>query len=69
MAYGTAHSDDAKSIATIRRAFELGVTLFNTAECYGGGTGPSEKRVGEAVKRFRSQVTSASRCPARSFRG
>ena len=37
MAYGTAQNDDAKSIATIRRAFELGVTLFDTAELYGGG--------------------------------
>src|SRR3954469_8379311 len=35
-AYGTADErDEAESIATIRRAIELGVTLFDTAEAYG----------------------------------
>jgi aryl-alcohol dehydrogenase-like predicted oxidoreductase len=61
MAYGTAQNDDAASIATIRRAYELGVTLFDTAELYGGGTGANEKLVGEAVKDFRSQVTIATK--------
>src|ERR1700743_174278 len=61
MAYGTAQNNDAKSIATIRRAFELGVTLFDTAELYGGGTGTNEKLVGEAVKDFRSEVAIATK--------
>lgn len=61
MAYGTAQNDDAASIATIRRAFELGVTLFDTAELYGGGTGSNEQIVGEAVKDFRSQITIATK--------
>ncbi len=61
MAYGTAQNDDAQSIATIRRAFELGVTLFDTAELYGGGTGANEQLVGEAVKGFRSEVTIATK--------
>jgi aryl-alcohol dehydrogenase-like predicted oxidoreductase len=61
MAYGTAQNDDAQSIATIRRAFELGVTLFDTAELYGGGTGTNEKLVGEAVKGFRSEITIATK--------
>jgi aryl-alcohol dehydrogenase-like predicted oxidoreductase len=61
MAYGTAQNDDAQSIATIRRAFELGVTLFDTAELYGGGTGTNEKLVGEAVKSFRSEATIATK--------
>jgi hypothetical protein len=61
MAYGTADNDDATSIATIRRAFELGVTLFDTAEPYGGGTGANEKLVGEAVKDFRADVTIATK--------
>ncbi len=61
MAYGTAHNDDTESIATIRRAFELGVTLFDTAELYGGGAGANEKLVGEAVKDFRSEVTIATK--------
>jgi aryl-alcohol dehydrogenase-like predicted oxidoreductase len=61
MAYGTEQNDDAKSIATIRHAFELGVTLFDTAELYGGGAGTNEKLVGEAVKDFRSDVTIATK--------
>jgi aryl-alcohol dehydrogenase-like predicted oxidoreductase len=61
MAYGTAQNDDARSVATIRRAFALGVTLFDTAELYGGGTGANEKLVGEAVKDFRSDVTIATK--------
>lgn len=61
MAYGTAQNDDATSIATIRRAFELEVRLFDTAELYGGGTGSNEKLVGEAVKSFRSEVTIATK--------
>src|ERR1700743_1659246 len=61
MAYGTAQNNDAKSIATIRRAFELGVTLFDTAELYGGGTGTNEQLVGEAVKDFRSEVAIATK--------
>ena len=61
MAYGTAQNDDAASIATIRKAFELGVTFFDTAELYGGGTGSNEKLVGEAVKGFRSEVVIATK--------
>jgi len=61
LAYGTAQNDDAASIATIRSAFELGVTLFDTAELYGGGTGANEKLVGEAVKDFRSEVIIATK--------
>ena len=35
-AYGTAEErDESESIATIKRAIELGVTLFDTAEAYG----------------------------------
>src|ERR1700685_985541 len=56
MAYGTAQNDDAKSIATIRHAFDLGVTFFDTAELYGGGTGSNEALVGQAVKAFRTEV-------------
>ena len=61
MAYGTAGNDDATSIATLRRAFELGVTLFDTAELYGGGTGSNEQLVGRAVRDFRDQVTIATK--------
>lgn len=61
MAYGTAQTDDVRSIATIRRAFDLGVRLFDTAELYGGGSGANENLVGEAVRGFRSEVTIATK--------
>lgn len=59
MAYGP--SDPAEGIATIRKAHELGVTLFDTAELYGQGTGSNEKIVGEAVKAFRDEVVIATK--------
>jgi aryl-alcohol dehydrogenase-like predicted oxidoreductase len=59
MAYGS--SDDEQSIATIRRAYELGVTFFDTAELYGMGTGSNEQLVGRAVKSFRDEVVIATK--------
>ena len=60
MAYGAA-SDEGEAIATLRRAHELGVTLFDTAELYGGGTGSSEQLVGKAVAPFRDEVVIATK--------
>lgn len=60
MAYGS-DNDDRQSIATIRRAHELGVTLFDTAELYGMGVGANEKLVGEAVKHFRDEIVIATK--------
>ena len=48
MAYGA--GDETGGIATIRRAHEIGVTMLDTAELYGGGTGANEKLVGRALK-------------------
>jgi aryl-alcohol dehydrogenase-like predicted oxidoreductase len=59
MAYGA--TDDDQSIATIRRAHELGLTFFDTAELYGMGTGSNEKLVGRAVKSFRDEVVIATK--------
>lgn len=57
IAYGP--SDDDEGIATIRRAHELGVTLFDTAELYGGGA--NEALLGKAVKNFRDEVVLATK--------
>jgi pyridoxine 4-dehydrogenase len=46
-------------VALIRRAFELGVTFFDTAECYGPFV--NEELVGEAVAPFRDQVVLATK--------
>ena len=48
--------DAARNVATIRRALDLGVTMLDTAEIYGGGTGDNERLVGEAVKGRRDRV-------------
>src|SRR5687767_12076182 len=48
-AYGTAEERDAReSFATIHRAIELGVTLFDTAEAY--GPYENEKLLGRALR-------------------
>ncbi|GGV37004.1 oxidoreductase [Actinomadura cremea] len=57
MAYGP--GDDAEGAATIRRARELGVTHFDTAELYGWGA--NEKLVGKAVAPFRDEITIATK--------
>jgi aryl-alcohol dehydrogenase-like predicted oxidoreductase len=51
--------DDAESIATIHRAIDLGVTLFDTAEVYGPFT--NENLLGRAVKSRRHQVRIATK--------
>ncbi len=55
--YGT--PDDEESIATIRRALELGVTHFDTADMYGPWTG--EELVGRALRNHRDEVVLASK--------
>jgi aryl-alcohol dehydrogenase-like predicted oxidoreductase len=60
MAYGDA-STEADAIATIRGAYEAGMTFFDTAELYGMGTGSNEQLVGKAVKPFRDQVVIATK--------
>ncbi|MGW7043999.1 aldo/keto reductase [Streptomyces avermitilis] len=59
MAYGA--GDETGGIATIHRAYELGVTLFDTAELYGMGTGSNEQLLGRAVKGFRDDIVIATK--------
>lgn len=56
-AYGP--GDDQESVAAIRRAHDLGVTHFDTAELYGWGTG--ERLLGSALAPIRDQVTIATK--------
>src|SRR5512142_1171231 len=55
--YGAA--DDQESIATVQRALDLGVTLIDTADVYGGGH--SEELVGRAIKGRRDRVVLATK--------
>lgn len=57
VAYGP--SDPDGGTATIRRAHELGVTMFDTAEMYGWGE--NEKIVGRAVAPFRDEIVIATK--------
>ncbi|MFE3289685.1 aldo/keto reductase [Rhodococcus sp. NPDC059234] len=58
-ATGYGPTDDTESIAAIRKAHELGVTMFDTAEMYGWGEG--EKLLGQALAPIRDDVLIATK--------
>lgn len=51
--------DKQDAIKLIRRAYELGVTFFDTAEAY--GPGENEELLGEAVAPFRGKIVIATK--------
>jgi len=57
-AYGPA-TDKSEAVALLRRAYELGVTFFDTAEAYGPFT--NEELLGEALAPFRDKVVIATK--------
>ena len=63
--YGDA--DETESIATIHRAIELGVTLFDTAEVY--GPFKNEELVGRALRARRREVVVATKFGFRIVNG
>ncbi len=56
---GYGQVDDDESRRALRRAVELGVTLFDTAQAY--GTGHAEEVLGEALAPVRDQVVIATK--------
>lgn len=56
---GYGPGDVEESVAAVRRAHELGATLFDTAEMYGWGDG--EALLGRAVAPFRDEVVIATK--------
>jgi aryl-alcohol dehydrogenase-like predicted oxidoreductase len=58
-AYAETPPERADSIAVIRRAVDLGVTFFDTAEVYGPFT--NEEIVGEALQPYRENVVIATK--------
>ncbi|WP_052666136.1 aldo/keto reductase [Nitriliruptor alkaliphilus] len=62
-AYGGA--DEARSVATLERAIERGVTLFDTADIYGPET--NERLVGPVLARHRDDVVLATKFGAYSL--
>lgn len=59
--YGPA--DEAESLATLARALELGVTLFDTADVYGFNA--NERLLGRALRDARSRVAIATKVGVR----
>lgn len=57
LAYGA--SDAQAGLDLIKRAYDLGVTFFDTAELYGWGE--NEKFIGQAVKGFRDDIVIATK--------
>lgn len=55
------HIDDVAAWATIRAAYDHGVTLFDTAESYGVPHGLSEMRLGTALAGIRHNVLVVSK--------
>jgi aryl-alcohol dehydrogenase-like predicted oxidoreductase len=55
--YGERNDDE--SIKTIQRAYESGITFFDTADMYGPYT--NEELVGKAIKDFRKKITLATK--------
>lgn len=51
--------DESRSLQTIQRAFELGMTFFDTADMY--GYGHNEELVGKAIKGFRDKIILATK--------
>lgn len=51
--------DDEESVRAIHRALDLGVTFFDTADCY--GTGHSEEILGRALGKRRDDVVLATK--------
>ena len=68
-AYGSP-SDEKEMIKLIHSAVDMGITLFDTAECY-TGTNPegktvyNEELVGKALKPYRNKVLIATKCGVR----
>lgn len=58
--YGWGPQDDARSLAAIDRALELGINWIDTAPAY--GLGHSEEIVGRAISGRRSDVIVATKC-------
>ncbi|SIS09120.1 aldo/keto reductase [Microbacterium sp. RURRCA19A] len=58
-AVGYGATDDAESATAIRKAHELGVTMFDTAEMYGWGEG--ERLLGHALAPIRDDVVIATK--------
>jgi aryl-alcohol dehydrogenase-like predicted oxidoreductase len=63
---GWGERDDAEAVRAIRRAYEMGVTFYDSALGYGNGH--SENLIGQTFKDERSKVVIASKIPPKTFK-
>ena len=61
---GWGRRDDAEALEALRRAFDLGVTFYDTALGYGNGH--SEQLIGRVFKTDRQKVVIASKIPPKT---
>jgi aryl-alcohol dehydrogenase-like predicted oxidoreductase len=59
MSYAYGGQDEQDATRTLHRAFDLGITFFDTAEVY--GPYENEKLLGKALKPFRDKITVATK--------
>jgi aryl-alcohol dehydrogenase-like predicted oxidoreductase len=65
MSFAYSGADDQRSLETIDRALELGITMFDTADVYGPET--NERLVGRALASRRDDVVLATKFGGRSL--
>jgi aryl-alcohol dehydrogenase-like predicted oxidoreductase len=61
---GWGERDDTEAIRALQRAFDKGVTFYDTAIAYGGGH--SEQLIGQALGKQRRQIVIASKVPPKN---
>src|SRR6187455_980673 len=64
-AYGL--PDDEESVRTLNLALERGITFFDTADVYGGGS--NERLIGPVLQPHRQSVVLATKCGLRAGSG
>ena len=65
MTFAYRGAEEARSVATLERALEQGITMFDTADIYGPET--NERLVGPVLARHRGEVVVATKFGSRSL--